>query len=857
LLLISPRTSYYYFPAVMLTAVSLYTVFEAVRVMFEQYKLKKREDGYISQLVTRVFTDSLNVRVTTNSFFEDLKEQKRISHSLLEIGRDKNTKVIEIKSTQDGIIRDVPLTRLSQLMSQQFSTLQTQVTDTAKTKVKEDKSKQEASTLPKLVLQIRPGVTIKKQDNLMRLILPKNSDNPSASFLNGLKRTVQVTIDHPDSANNQLDFLLDDFKQQLREAVKEDNVATIKQPLDFYKLLTKGLDVLSNADNDSGYTFAEARKEFNQWFGDSVSERLRKIADALNEEFLHAIRDKKQDATRAIIDFVYHDVLERSSNFNILSAARADESMVFAINRLIFSDDTDMPDMDYRLKVSESIFFRLKEHTGLLLYYYRGDDEDVTYSKEQIDEWLKSRMNDARGFMLGAYKKSSSAMFIQAKQIFDEFSEDYNLYREDVEDLFKLAQCQLFLIAAYMHDRADEDAEQKKCHDIINDFLKGLSAQQLTEILVKCTDENYAHNWNVDMYDSIPDGKVRSVPDYAAKLKAIWTEYMLQIPSIPQDVASYAPTPLDETQTFTEYLSKIEDTSIIKHLDALPSTQTNVNELKQLVTTFFNARKQWETDKLVKEPLEDSKVVDFRNDVLKGYTENALSIKALQKAGKLQFIKTASNGYINLGWNTLRDKPAFIKDWYSGYILRGEEYGSQIANAENEHIASKLLVSPTQFSTFEDWIGKLRNNNDEWLILNIGVGSWYLRGQPFAKDVKNNSEYHDIYFKRIKQLLPAQFMYSNTIPKGLYAVRVKHLGNLKIEGTQAEPVGVLIDAYSHNTKLLNQILKSPPAWLTKKGDKTAQENFLKTMVRMLIKHPFRYNPDKNAEVLFFPIERDY
>jgi hypothetical protein len=151
----------------------------------------------------------------------------------------------------------------------------------------------------------------------------------------------------------------------------------------------------------------------------------------------------------------------------------------------------------------------------------------------------------------------------------------------------------------------------------------------------------------------------------------------------------------------------------------------------------------------------------------------------------------------------------------------------------------------------------LRNNNDEWLILNIGVGSWYLRGQPFAKDVKNNSEYHDIYFKRIKQLLPAQFMYSNTIPKGLYAVRVKHLGNLKIEGTQAEPVGVLIDAYSHNRNLLNQILKSPPAWLTKKGDQTAQENFLKTMVRMLIKHPFRYNPDKNAEVLFFPIERDY
>lgn len=851
LLLVSPRSAYYYLPILGLTVLSIYTVYEAVRVMFERRKLKTREDEYISRLVEQVFSGSLKGRVAINNFFDDLKKQSYVTHSLLELGdKDGDTKRYEIRANRAGVVSTIDLKGLNELVQEKYYS-GVQMTASNSGKVKEDKRSQTNES--KITLVVRPQAKVKEQDTLMQLTIPKEAEVPKKNLLSNLRGCVKIDYDHPDSADRQLDDMVRDFRQQLRESIDKDDVVSLDDSLGFYKLLTKGLAVLGSKD-DAGYTFKAARNEFHQFIADSVSEKLEPIADIINEEFSHAIRDKKQDVVKRITRSIYSDILGATNNYDTLTAARADQALTYALNNLIFAEVADIPDKEYREKVFESLSFRLKEHTGLLLYHYRQHDESASYTEDQLLQWLSSRLDDARGFLLATYKKSNYKMFKHAKQVFDAFEEDYSLYESEVEDLIMLARCNLFVVAAYMHERGNETEEQKKAKQSLDNIFKRLTAQDLTKILVRCVDKDYSDAWRVDTYDLVADGKMRSVPDFGMKLKSLWASYMLKLNNIPQNLDAYDGIPLGETWAFSDAMSKREDAYLVKHLEELPE-QRNLPELKQLVDNFIEARRQWENDKLIKEPLDQKKIDKFREDIVKGYKERALAFSVFKPSHRLKFVEKASNkGFKTFGWNQIREKAGFIGEWHVGYYHNGEEHGTQIANAENELILKELFKNPTRIPKVEDWVSKLQTkDNSKWLIINIGAGSWLLR-QRIAKYLRNNKDYHTVYFKGVKQVKPAEFLYSDSLEKGLYAVRTNQMGVLNVKGDAKLPVDVSIDAYSHDADFLKNTLDNPPAWLTKKGNKDEQENFLKTMVRMFIDHPFKYEPPKDTEVLFYPLD---
>ena len=95
---------------------------------------------------------------------------------------------------------------------------------------------------------------------------------------------------------------------------------------------------------------------------------------------------------------------------------------------------------------------------------------------------------------------------------------------------------------------------------------------------------------------------------------------------------------------------------------------------------------------------------------------------------------------------------------------------------------------------------------------------------------------------------------STTLPKGIYAVLVEEIGTLNIKATVEEPVLVSIDAYSHNINLLKSAISSPPEWLSEKGSVNDQIAYLKTVVRMLIQHPFKYEAFKHSNVYYYPVD---
>lgn len=853
LLLVSPRASYYYFSVAGLTLLSLYAITESIRVMFETRKLKEREDKYIRTLVEQSLKASMSGRIGMNNFFAEIRGLTHITHATLDTIRShKNSdKRYPIRIDRAGIIKSIDVKKLNDLIVREYYNEAPKVTSGKPTGEISDKE------VARIVLNTRPSASVKSQDEVIKLVLADNLGAPSKRFVRSLLGCIKPIADHPDSPSRQMDDLIKDFKQQLRGSIEKDDEVAVDDALNIYELLTDGLMTLRSSD-DPGYSFKAAQGEFNQLFRDSVSNRLQDIADVIDDAFYYALRTERQDAVKIIISSMYKSLLNSFDSFDVLEVTRAERVFTHAISRLVYSDDAEPPSTHYGETVLQSLTFRLREHTGLLLYNYRGYDESLPFTKEQLTQWLNSRLSGSVSLLLGAYKKSRVSMFENIKTIFDEIESDYDLYGEEIEEFIWPARSMLFLVAAYIHGKSNLTDNQKEIKQAINEYLASFSAKELTRILVECIDNDYARKWRFDTQDLVADGRAHGVPDFDINLKSLWVDRMLSLKDIPKDVRYYGRESIAETGAFSDLMTKKEEAFIPRHLSELSEQGQDVSALSSLVDSFISERTKYENTKLADALLDQDIIAEFKKEVLEGYEKSALAISVFKKTGRLKILKSATKGFLSYGWNRIYDKYGFISGWHIGVAHQTHSYGSQIARSENRHIAETLLSKPNfQIDDFETWLKRLRQNNKKsWFIVSVRVSELHMifnRKDDIGKHIVEDHSRGDVYFKGLQQIHPVHHVHEDSLPKGLYAVPADDIGKLEIKGSEDEPVKISIDAYSHSDKMLNSITKSPPDWLKEKGDTDAQKAFLKTQVRMLIQHPFRYTPKNKPSIYYHPI----
>ena len=502
--------------------------------------------------------------------------------------------------------------------------------------------------------------------------------------------------------------------------------------------------------------------------------------------------------------------------------------------------------------------FRLKEHTGLLLYNYRECDESSSFRREQLEQWFNDRLSNMTSFLLDTYKKSHTSAFKAIKSIFDEVESGHRLYHQETKELAWTSRSRLFMVAAYIHDRKDLTSEQEDIKKIMDDYLGGFSAQDLTKMLVKCVDNNYASEWHFDIYDLPADRKMHLVPDFNLRLKSLWIERMLALDSIPEDIKYYGRDDIARTGAFSDFTTREEKPFIIRRLTEMEEQGKDVSVLTELVKTFIDERMKYEDEKLIAAPLDQDKIIEFKEGVLAGYKEYALAISIFKPNGYLKTTKTikATKGFLSYGWNQIQDKYGFVKDWHIGTIHQPHSYGSEIAESENKHILESLFSKPSRIDNFEEWLKRLKRSRKSWFVVSVRTADWYMisdRKDDIGKQIKNDFNTGDMSFKGLNQVVPIYHVYDNYLPKGLYAVSIDDLGRLEIADNKDEPIEILIDAYSDNERLLEGTLERQPDWLIEKGDKTTQEFFLKTQVRMFIRHAFRYRPKGKRSTFYYPI----
>lgn len=852
LLLVSPRASYYYFPTIIIVAVSLYAMVQSMQLLFGIGQLKQQEKKHIKDLVKRSLMASKMIRANGSIFFADLENSLYVIHRLFTSKRDKRElkKHYLIRASKAGVIKSINVKRLDEIITREYYNRAPQ---TAK---KQSVSRPLDKKIAQLILSTRPGSDIEDQSVIMELVLSDNLPAPHKRLERGLLDCIKIDPDYADSPNRQLEVLVKGFRQQLRGAIEKDDEIAVDDALVIYELLTNAtVEEYSNESKD--FDYATAKSEFEQIFSDSVSRHLQSTVDIIDEAFFYALRTERQDATKSIISSMYRSLLNVFDSFNVVGAARSEKIFIHTMSRTIY--DTTLENTHYKEYVLESLTLRLKEHTGFLLYNYRECDESSSFRREQLEQWLNDRLSNMTSFLLDTYKKSQTSAFKEVKSIFDEVESGHRLYHQKIKELAWMSRSRLFMVAAYIHDRTDLTSKQEDIKKIIDDYLDGFSAQDLTKMLVKCVDNNYASEWHFDIYDLPADRKMHLVPDFNLRLKSLWIERMLTLDSIPEDIEYYGRDDIARTGAFSDFTTREEKPFIIRRLAEMEEQGEDVSTLSKLVKTFIDERMKYEDEKLIAAPLDQDEVTEFKEGVLAGYRDYALAFSVFEPNGHLKTTKTtkATKGFLSYGWNQIQDKYGFVKDWHIGTIHQPHSYGSEIAESENKRILESLFSKPSRIDNFEEWLKRLKRSRKSWFVVSVRTADWYMisdRKDDIGKQIKNDFSTGDMSFRGLDQVVPIYHVYDNYLPKGLYAVSIDDLGRLEIADNEDEPMEISIDAYSDNERLLEGTLERQPDWLIEKGDRAAQEFFLKTQVRMFIKHTFRYKSKSKRSTFYYPID---
>lgn len=846
LLLISPRAAFYYVPIVGIVIFSVLAALYSLLVLFDMAYLKDSIECYVHNIVKSYFGNGLKNRQLNNSFLEQLKTTSWVKHSWLEYplhNRNQN-KAIEIRSLKNGYLRDINIKKLDNLMLQEFSELKLQ---------KDANTSIDANVLPRLILSVRPGSNIEDSSVIMTLIIPEDARIPAKDFTSKLQKTLDIISGYTDTTAAALSDLKTGFKQQLRDAIDSDNVILVQQALDFYKLLLEGLDKFSAEQGDDIYELADARQEYRSFWTDDMSKELQEISQMIDDEFIHSLRDAKQETSRELTGFMYRDLLAVSEGSDVLAIARADHSFSNAISSIIYSEyiTTNIP--TFQKQIIDKLLFRLKEHTDLLVYYLAEETEKREGDRHMLEDWLRLRIGDVRDFLLATYKNSQIEIFKLLLDVFKKIHDDIYTYPESTEKVLMEVNCTLFIILAYMSGRNSENDEQKESHQLLDAIINSWSPTLLTQVLVRCIDEKYVYTWRVDTFDLVADGEMHDVPDFSAKLKTTWAEKMLLFEAVPQNIDNYKETPIGSTLTFYQG-QEAKDNFLLNYFEA--SENSHAVQLKTLTESFIAVRQDWETNQLATMPLNEKKVSEVVDTILKSYKENSISYSIFQQPRSLEGCVSANGQFKYVGWNELKDKAAFVDNWYMGYYLPADQYGSDIAKHEDSYVFEELFKNAERLDKKHLLSTLRRKSQDTWFILLVNTGSWYLR-QLFDGDLEPDHVYTDVRFKKVQQRAAVKMIYNDKMNPGLYAVKSKDLGKLKFKQPVDHPVEVNISAYSHDTKLRSTILASPPEWLQEKGDRNAQEAFLKTKARLFVSHVMRYMPKDNVKTYYLPLEEDY
>lgn len=258
-----------------------------------------------------------------------------------------------------------------------------------------------------------------------------------------------------------------------------------------------------------------------------------------------------------------------------------------------------------------------------------------------------------------------------------------------------------------------------------------------------------------------------------------------------------------------------------------------------------------------------NRVKEFKKEVLNSFYDRA-SVRDI-------FTKHL-NGYENkmheqtqrkdrFGINIVDDKASFFDEWYIHYVGWGENYGHDIASAENSYLLDALAKECEVITKndFEVTLARFENRDDIAIFAtNVALWHFFEHSKKFKPKWHRGIEALEIkgfegWYEYNDQAIPVFGTHHRKVEKQILILNKSRIGKLvqlspisegEDEASVEDIFYVSVQAFSESEQLMEEFINKPPEWLSKVGDEQEQRNHLQERVRIRIVERFEYiKPD--------------
>ncbi len=272
--------------------------------------------------------------------------------------------------------------------------------------------------------------------------------------------------------------------------------------------------------------------------------------------------------------------------------------------------------------------------------------------------------------------------------------------KEEAVERISLAKKQVvFALASKIFDHYKEDPSDlsvKKFFDFISSNIN-LSIEELTKVFDSARNFTSEDYWGWDDWETIADGEVHTI-DVHSKFAYFYCVKLLGLLKNMTDAQiSQLDMPYSRDLAFLAE-SRADNNTLVSKLNQIKENPQNwlfvidqqsidkIDKSVELLQIIKQKQEAKEKEYLKTVEIDPDKLIEFKDKVLNGFNVST-KVRALVKEYDIYFDKTAEesiSGISSYGYNQIDEKAAFVKDWYVHYGGWGEQYGTGMANSEDQ-----------------------------------------------------------------------------------------------------------------------------------------------------------------------------
>jgi predicted hydrocarbon binding protein len=891
-------------PTILVALLTIFSLALIVKTQLNHYFFTQKKKDVIKARVKQSINLAIKERIGKNALFEVLRSGDiKLEYSFVD---NEASNLVVIKAEKFGVIRDIDLDKLekfSHLLDIEAQKNGYSYKDTEGTEIEATSNVEPKESFPKkftpnswrYIYKLFHDKVTEENNELIGFYSKLVADERMLQKLTRIGRGIFV-IKPGDTFTEEIRHDLSGIKDQLSQAIEKRMLGKIDELSSLYiGLADSFLEILH--DYGFSYNFDQAIKErqtifsrWNQidWLSGDIRDLIRLALKKQDIEILVELLRVPITISRRAIEKNDHYLFQEFFWFPELLYYSAPKIIDKETREYVFSRSWGyMKDLsEYFLEsklrnvhLEDSELTNLKDYAIHILYRIQ------TLLKAAIDSRDVAGFEEIKIVGLGLFRRFISEHPDRDSQIIQmeldrqglsaqENSEiqkrlDKALFREKVQEEIQKRRKQMFFgIASYTF----KILEQNKSDELLKKIFESISSvfsislQDFTQVFLDSHKFETEDFWNWDRWEMISDGQFHSI-DVFGKLERYYVVQSLRLlAGIPEQRTQDIQLPfnqdlvslVDGGRDLKKFIKDIRDNPKNWEYILSPESLSKIDFFEYLLAQAKQAQEMLEEQQIRETPISQKKVSDFKKELVKEFDRTA-DLRSIFVHWKSIEQLEAENSTFQFGISQVDQKAAFFDSWPTYFLDWGENYGRALASGEDEKLISELsnrceiITEP-----FEKVVDE--NSTDKNLLILIVNNSFELgigRSDQFKPDWLPDARRLHVngfsgWFMTNGHEIPVFEVYVRGDDSYALIIETKAMGLINqykppLTQTSPEPVNEMISisvqSFAEDRQLLEKFLNNPPPWLVEKGDRQAQEMYLRGRVLIDVFESFEYtNP---------------